>query len=172
MASRSFGIIPVLSSTASLTFCFTEYWTLLPFRQPEIPPQSLSAFQNSYLYQTIPGWVGFGLISIATGFLNWKHTVGTTRSLYGWGTAFTLGHYIFGPTVGIKLCLMMMRLFEVLEIMSDIAQVAKLIEKIVYGPSEEAKGSLAKWLKVHTVRMLLTDLPAMVCFVQGFLELA
>lgn len=81
-------LIPVLYSTASVTFCFTEYWTLIPFLNPSIPPTSLSEFWNSYLYQTIPGWVGFGLTSSVTGYLSYrslKNTSGITRGLYGWG---------------------------------------------------------------------------------------
>jgi hypothetical protein len=92
-------LLPVLSSTASVTFCFTEYWTLIPFLQASIPPRSLSSFWSSYLYTTIPGWVGFGLLSASTGFLGWRNTTGTTKSLYGWGTVLALGHYVFGPMV-------------------------------------------------------------------------
>jgi hypothetical protein len=48
-------LIPVLTSTASVTFCFTEYWTFIPFLHPEIPPQALSKFWSSYFYQSMPG---------------------------------------------------------------------------------------------------------------------
>ena len=102
-------LLPVLSSTATVTFAFTEYWTLIPFLQPSILPQSLSHFWNSYLYTTIPGWVGLGLVSASTGLMAWRNG-GTgggrgmdrlSRSLYGWGTVFALGHYVFGPLVGV-----------------------------------------------------------------------
>ncbi|TVY64250.1 hypothetical protein LSUE1_G008223, partial [Lachnellula suecica] len=141
------SLIPVLTSTASVTFCFTEYWTLLPFLHPSIPPQSLSAFWDSYLYRTMPGWLGFGLTSAVTGYLSFRSTAGVTRQLYGWGTVLALGHYAFGPSV------------------------AKIIERMIKGPPENAKGELRTWLKLHTVRTLLVDIPAMACFVGAFVHL-
>jgi len=50
-------------------------------------------------------------------------------------------------------------------------QVAKLIESIVHGPLDAAKDKLGTWLKLHTVRMCFVDIPAMVCFVGGFMHL-
>lgn len=44
-------LIPVLSSTASVSFCLSEYWTLIPFLRDDIPPQSLARFWESYLYR-------------------------------------------------------------------------------------------------------------------------
>jgi hypothetical protein len=46
-----------------------------------------------------------------------------------------------------------------------------MIERIVHGPPENAKGLLRTWLKVHTVRMLLVDIPAMACFLGAFVPL-
>jgi hypothetical protein len=54
---------------------------------------------------------------------------------------------------------------------ADEAQVAKIIGKMVNGPSEEAKNGLRTWLNVHTVRMILLDIPAMACFIGGFVHL-
>ncbi|KAE8441303.1 hypothetical protein EG329_005533 [Mollisiaceae sp. DMI_Dod_QoI] len=119
-------LIPVLSSTASVAFCFTEYWTLMPFRRADIPSESLSSFWDDYLYNTIPAWAGFGLTSSISGYLCFRNTTGLTKTLYGWGTVLALGHYAFGPTV------------------------ANVIKEIVYGPREKAKGLLSDWLKIHT----------------------
>jgi hypothetical protein len=47
-------LVPLLTSTASVTFFFTQYWMLIPFLQPSMPPESISKFWNSYIYQTIP----------------------------------------------------------------------------------------------------------------------
>ncbi|KUJ18564.1 uncharacterized protein LY89DRAFT_683511 [Mollisia scopiformis] len=134
-------LIPVLSSTASVAFCFTEYWTLLPFRRSDIPPESLSHFFDDYFYNTIPGWAGFGLISSISGYLCFRNTTGLARTLYGWGTVLTLGHYAFGPPI------------------------SKVIKGMIYGPHDKTKGLLKDWLKIHTVRTLMMDIPAMACFV-------
>lgn len=50
-------------------------------------------------------------------------------------------------------------------------QVAKIIERMIYGPPEKAKSELRTWLKLHTVRMILVDIPAMACFIGGFVHL-
>lgn len=50
-------------------------------------------------------------------------------------------------------------------------QVAKIIERIIYGPPEKTKGELRTWLKLHTTRMILVDIPAMACFIGGFVHL-
>lgn len=44
-------LIPVLSSTASVSFRLSEYWTLIPFLRDDIPPQSLARFWESFLYR-------------------------------------------------------------------------------------------------------------------------
>ncbi|KAH6675722.1 hypothetical protein B0J14DRAFT_652564 [Halenospora varia] len=148
-------LLPVLTSTASLTFCLTEYWTLLPFLSPSIPATSLSKFWDQYLYLTSPGWIGFGLGSAFVGWVVGSGNDGVARGMRGivgrkwylWGTGCALGHYLFGYSV------------------------ARIIQRIVYGPEEKAKSELRTWLKLHTVRTLLVDLPAVVCFVRGFLML-
>ena len=119
-----------------------------------------------------------------------------SKSLYGWGTVFALGHYVFGPMVrGLFLhTSVVLSPFEALvwavrgkkrkeyksrlgclerdeELTACSKQVAKIIERIVYGPPEKAKGELRMWLKLHTTRMILVDIPAMACFVGGFVHL-
>jgi hypothetical protein len=53
----------------------------------------------------------------------------------------------------------------------DEKQVAKIIEQLIYGPHEKTKDMQRKWLKLHTIRMILVDIPAMACFLGGFVHL-
>ncbi|PVH76597.1 hypothetical protein DL98DRAFT_592048 [Cadophora sp. DSE1049] len=141
-------LIPVLSSTASVSFCFSEYWTLIPFLQSDMLPQSLAHFWESYLYQTIPGWLGFGMTSVLMGYLSYRRTDDLSRRLYGWGVLFALSHYAFG-----------------------YYEVSQVVEKIAHGPPEEAKDMQRIWLQVHTARTICSDIPAMLCFIVAYMNL-
>jgi hypothetical protein len=46
-----------------------------------------------------------------------------------------------------------------------------MIEKIIYGPPEKVKGEARSWLKLHTARMILVDIPAMTCFIGAFVHM-
>ncbi|KAG4411752.1 hypothetical protein IFR04_015114 [Cadophora malorum] len=136
-------LIPVLSSTASVSFRLSEYWTLIPFLRDDIPPQSLARFWESFLYR----WLGFGMTSALMGYFFYRRTVGLSRRLYGWGVLFTLSHYVFG-----------------------YYEVSQVVEKIVHGPPEEAKALQKFWLQVHTARALCSVIPAMVRFIIAYLN--
>lgn len=45
-----------------------------------------------------------------------------------------------------------------------------LIKRLVYGPTD-SKDELRTWLKIHAVRTLTTDIPALMCFLGAFLHL-
>ncbi|KAH7364688.1 hypothetical protein BKA65DRAFT_491869 [Rhexocercosporidium sp. MPI-PUGE-AT-0058] len=141
-------LIPVLSSTASVSFAFSEYWTFIPFLRDDISPQSLVKFCDSFLYQIIPGWLGFGMTSALAGYLSYRCSNGHSRRLYGWGVVFALAHYAFG-----------------------YIEVSQVIEKIAHGLIEGVRDMQRYWLKIHTARTLCSDIPAMIYFIWAFLHL-
>ncbi|KAH6691222.1 hypothetical protein BKA61DRAFT_715312 [Leptodontidium sp. MPI-SDFR-AT-0119] len=141
-------LVAVLSSTASVSFAMSEYWTFIPFLRDDIPPQSLVVFWDSFLYQKIPGWLGFGMTSAIAGYLSHRCSGGLSRRLYGWGVIFALSHYAFG-----------------------YIEVSQVIEKIAHGPVEQVKDMQRYWLKIHTARTLCSDIPAMICFIAALLHL-
>lgn len=42
--------------------------------------------------------------------------------------------------------------------------MSKIIRLLVYGPPKDGRRLTNKWLKLHALRTLVTDLPAFVCF--------
>jgi hypothetical protein len=48
---------------------------------------------------------------------------------------------------------------------------SNVIKEAIYGPQEDAKGTIRTWLKVHTARMILYDIPAMACFIGAFVHM-
>lgn len=75
---------------------------------------------------------------------------------------FALGHYRFVPSVG---------LFLRKEGEGLMGILANIIERIVHRPSKKAKDRLRSWLKVHSMRMLLVDIPAVAYFIGDFVHL-
>jgi len=62
-------------------------------------------------------------------------------------------------------------LSRVLRGVVDENQVSQIIEALIHGPHEKTKDQQRKWLKLHTVRMILVDIPAMACFLGGLVHL-
>ncbi|KAH8819256.1 hypothetical protein F5884DRAFT_848582 [Xylogone sp. PMI_703] len=146
MKIASLRLLPVLSSTASTMVAISEIWTILPFLKPSIEENAVTTWFDNWLYYSLPGAVGLGLTSTIAGYLGWKNTGGGARFCYGWGTVLAVGHFVFGPTI------------------------ARGIERLVHKPSQP-KAGVRTWLKIHTIRTVVTDIPAMIFFLGGFLHL-
>ncbi|KAH9950087.1 hypothetical protein B0H21DRAFT_23241 [Amylocystis lapponica] len=138
-------LTPVLSATAALTFAASEYWTLLPWLKPDTQPQALSKWFDQWFRYGTAGVVVFGTASLVGGYASWRDTVGGARALYKYGIFFAVGHFAFVPPV------------------------SQCIKRLVYGPTD-SKDELRLWLKLHTARTVLTDLPAFLCFLGAYLH--
>jgi len=138
-------LLPVLSSTASVVFAISEYQTLIPWLGRDLPSKHLSSWFNRWFRLAVVGVLVFGVTSTWGGYLGWRGTVGTASALYKYGTCFALGHFAFVPSI------------------------SRCIKRLVYGPTD-AKEELRLWLKIHTVRTLVADIPAALCFVGAFLH--
>ncbi|KAL2060176.1 hypothetical protein VTL71DRAFT_9571 [Oculimacula yallundae] len=135
MSSPTFrDLIPVLTSTASVSFALSEYWTFMPFLRPDISPQSLVNFWDSFLYPSSPAWLGFGLTSSLFGYLSYRSSQNPSRRLYGWGVIFALSHYAFG-----------------------YVEVSHILSKIPLAPLDDVKNLQRKWLMIHTARTIWTS---------------
>jgi len=99
MRLNTVRILPLLAATASTTYALSEAWTLLPFFQPSISSSALSTWFNSWLYHAIAGVITLGATSVITGYLGWKNSVGAARTMFGWGTVFAAGHFVYVPVV-------------------------------------------------------------------------
>ncbi|KAF9235004.1 hypothetical protein BU15DRAFT_65221 [Melanogaster broomeanus] len=138
-------LVPVLSSTASVTFAMSEYQTLVPWLSRDLPSKHLATWFNHWFKLGTVGILAFGIASTWGGYLGWRETAGGASVLYKYGTYFALGHFAFAPPV------------------------SQCIKRLVYDPTD-GKEELKLWLKIHTVRTLTTDIPAMLCFVGAYLH--
>ena len=75
-------LVPVLSSTASLTLAITEYQSLLPWRTSRLPPKHLSAWFDRWFKLALASVLVFGVTSTWGGYAAWKATLGPARVLY------------------------------------------------------------------------------------------
>ncbi|KAF8555194.1 hypothetical protein OG21DRAFT_1508015 [Imleria badia] len=137
-------LVPVLSSTASLTLALSEYQALIPWRSSDLPPKHFSAWFDRWFKLVLAGVLVFGITSTYSGYAAYNATLGPARTMYKYGTCFALAHFVFAPPV------------------------AQCINRLVHGPTHP-KDELDLWLKIHTLRTLTTDLPALFCFVSAFL---
>ncbi|EGN92624.1 hypothetical protein SERLA73DRAFT_190806 [Serpula lacrymans var. lacrymans S7.3] len=138
-------LTPVLSATASVTYAMSEYFTLIPWLRKDTPSTTLSTWFNDWFRLGLVSVLTFGTVSVAGGYAGWKDTVGGASVLYMYGTFFAIGHFAFVPWI------------------------SRCIKRLVYGPTD-AKDELRWWLKLHTVRMITMDIPAMLCFLGGYLH--
>ncbi|EIW81048.1 hypothetical protein CONPUDRAFT_82130 [Coniophora puteana RWD-64-598 SS2] len=141
-----FHLAPVLTSGASLAWAFSEYQTLIPFLQSDIPAAPLASWFNRWFRLATAGIVGCGLASTSWGYVGSTRAAGMAGRLYLYGAVLSAAHFAFVPWI------------------------APCIERLVYGPEHRTKDELRRWLRIHTVRTLLTDIPAFVCFTWGYLE--
>ncbi|KZF19759.1 hypothetical protein L228DRAFT_271080 [Xylona heveae TC161] len=140
-----YRLLPGLTATAALSYAASEYWVLVPFLHRDIPKEAPGIWWNQALWPGTAGVLAIGWTSVGAGILSMRHTAGEAQSLYKWGAIFAAAHFIFAPFV------------------------AQVIKRTVYGPPENSKNEVRTWLKIHTLRTIVADLPAAICFLRAFL---
>ncbi|RYP06877.1 hypothetical protein DL765_009333 [Monosporascus sp. GIB2] len=153
MASRQFfdpltllRVAPVVSSSAALWFSHDQYFFLKVFLRIEehdkvkpVIPAYFRKFFNGGVVRLLPLYA----ITIGTGIANSYSRPAAAHLWYACGAAFALAHFTFVPAV-----------------MWKVEHLAN--------EENDAKGTgaeyLKKWLDVHTIRSIVVDFPAWLCF--------
>lgn len=157
-------ILPVLSTTSTLTFTFCEYLFLVPYTNypnrlhgtvnEALPPYVSRWFPPAFRYilvmYTFTWGVAVANLAVQMDGLSISGPSSGTNaaawSLYLVGLVFSIGHMAWGP------------------------KAKGLMDAI--GKEEQNKESISimkKWLRLNTVRGFLADVPAWACFLAGFL---
>ncbi|KAI1037834.1 hypothetical protein LB503_009516 [Fusarium chuoi] len=155
LPTKLLRLLPVISSIVSLQFAYDEYAFLSCWTIPQYRVQA-----NELLPLWFTNWGPWGTkvvfgsftLSLASGFANtvtsWNGT--GARSIvvsYLAGTLFAAGHLlIFGP--------------KAIDLLAKIRR---------NDANASSTASLELWLEMHLTRSLVVDLPAVVCFITGFL---
>ena len=159
-------IAPVLLTTSSLTFSFTQYLFHKPYLT--LPPQTRPQVNNllrDYIHQQFPS----GLATILVLYpLTWATAIanltsfgnrikippltGTSRYLYLAGLVFNVGHMLWAPRAK--------------ALMEEIGGIRSRGDVSAEGDNVALLGS---WLRLHVTRSILADFPSWVCFTAGFL---
>ncbi|EWG55463.1 hypothetical protein FVEG_13460 [Fusarium verticillioides 7600] len=151
LPTKLLRLLPVISSIVSLQFAYDEYaflscWTIRQYR----------AQANELLPLWFTNWGPWGTkvvfgsftLSLASGIANIVTSGAQSVVLfYLAGTVFAAGHLlIFGPkAVGL------------------LARIRR------NDTNASSTASLELWLEMHLTRSLVMDLPALACFITGFL---
>ena len=158
-------VIPLCTSSATLGLSLFQYPVFLSFMhaRPSIAGRPLSSYWQIFLKQSVGLVTASGLLSTAVGAYSWRwlHTHGHLETTavakwYGYGALLALGHFVFVPLVA--------------------APIKKITDNAP-GDGVDAKGDdaveevnrqeMVTWFKLHTIRTLLIDLPAVWCFAEG-----
>ncbi|KAI0423128.1 hypothetical protein F5X98DRAFT_360212 [Xylaria grammica] len=157
MASRAFfdplvflRVAPVLTSTMALRFSHDQYFFLDNFLAPEHREKAKEIVPSYFTTFFMKGIWSIGVLytlTPAAGITNFYSKPSGAWKWYAAGTAFTILHMAFVPAVMYK------------------------VKALADGPSkEEGLKLLREWLKVHSIRSWVADIPAWVCFVIGCLK--
>ncbi|KAF4953795.1 hypothetical protein FGADI_5788 [Fusarium gaditjirri] len=155
LPTKLLRLLPVISSIVSLQFAYDEYgflscWTIRQYRVQA----------NELLPLWFTNWGPWGTnvvfgsftLSLASGISNavttWNGTGAQSVVLfYMAGTLFAAGHLlIYGP--------------RAIDLLARIRR---------NDANASSTASLELWLEMHLTRSLVLDLPAVVCFISGFL---
>ncbi|OCF33540.1 hypothetical protein I316_04612 [Kwoniella heveanensis BCC8398] len=161
-------VVPLVSSTMSLQWAVDEYQFLSSWMEPSYRSQAdallpawfktWAAQSSTVLFTTFPWSAGAGITnlwllrnsSFSLGFPFGSGSSssaaaisgdGIAKTWYAAGVFFAFAHMFFGP------------------------KALGLLKKIREGePAGRPTTSLATWLKMHTIRAFVADLPAVICF--------
>ncbi|WVQ95817.1 hypothetical protein IAU59_002916 [Kwoniella sp. CBS 9459] len=146
-------VVPLLSSTMSLQWAVDEYQFLSSWMNPSyraqadelLPPwfKTWGAQSTAVLFTTFPWSAGAGITNLWRLRNTNTNTSWTTGAgpWYAAGVFFAFAHMFFGP------------------------KALGLLKKIRQGePAGKPTTSLATWLRMHTIRAFVADLPAVICF--------
>lgn len=152
-------LTPIVSSTTSLIWAYDEFTSFSAWMDPAYRSEA-----DSVLPAWFKNWAQKGNfvlltsfpISLATGIANVLSMPGPAKSItwtsprlwYGLGSFFALAHMFFGP--------------RALGLLAEIQQKGKVDNE---GKRASATDAMGRWLRMHTERTPITDLPALLCFV-------
>ncbi|KAF2501425.1 hypothetical protein BU16DRAFT_522397 [Lophium mytilinum] len=155
MSLKLLRLLPLLSQTLSVGYAIDEIIFLGTWMQP-----SLRARTNANLPPWFKIWVGRGVWPIMLGYpftwtvsgLNFLFdrsalSASGAATWYAAGALLSAAHMLYGK--------------KALGLLDDISNDV---------PKGNSAHSMEVWLKMHWQRTLLTDLPAWICFVVGFLS--
>ncbi|KAK0249133.1 hypothetical protein LTR91_001435 [Friedmanniomyces endolithicus] len=161
-----FGLIlPLCTSSATLGLALFQYPLFLGFlrAQPSIAGTPLSRFWAATVTPGTALIVAIAITSTISGIASssWLHAHATLETTdvsawYVYGAVLAAGHLAFAPLVA--------------------GPVRRIMEGggggSGSGMSEEEverrnRVEMKRWLTIHTVRMLVVDLPALLCFAEG-----
>ncbi|KAK1059998.1 hypothetical protein LTR12_014819 [Friedmanniomyces endolithicus] len=156
-------ILPLCTSSATLGLALFQYPIFLGFlrAQPSIAGTPLSRFWAATVTPGTTLIVAIAITSTISGIASssWLHTHATLEttdvsSWYTYGAVLAAGHLAFAPLVA----------GPVRRIMEGGESGSGMSEEEVEGRN---RVEMKTWLTIHTVRMLLVDLPALFCFAEG-----
>ena len=158
-----FGLIlPLCTSSATVGLALYQYTVFLPWlqAQPSIAGKALSLYWDPHIKQAGGLVAAVAATSAFSGFVSarWLQTHATleTTDVSKWytiGAAFAAGHVLCMPFV----------VGPIKRIIDAGHASTKSDEDADKANREEMK----KWFTMHTLRTLLLDLPALLCFAEG-----
>ncbi|TKA72483.1 hypothetical protein B0A55_06693 [Friedmanniomyces simplex] len=163
-------ILPLCTSSATVGLALFQYPVFLSFlhAQPSIAGNPLSRFWAAMIKPGASLIAAMALTSTLAGVVSarWLHTHATLETTdvsqwYTYGAVLAAGHLAFAPLVAgpIK------RMVEAGQEGGGSGGGSNaLSEEEVDGKNRE---EMKTWFTLHTVRTLLVDLPALLCFAEG-----
>ena len=146
----SFAIVPLLSSSLTVFYAFVEPTIFIPWlrsadTEASATNRALRIWWNHFLTPSLTTILSITIPTIVSGSYALVKMPAYTREwkLYAAGTAFTIGHLAF------------------------VGPIVNAIKRICDEETEKSNGNvewLKHWLRLHAVRTVLTDIPALICF--------
>lgn len=149
LGAKLLRLCPVISSTASLLWAYDEYAFFSAWMHPAYRAQADALLPSWFktwapkgtrvLFTSFP----MSLITgIATTFAHRESLEASGALKWYWlGVFFAFAHFFYGPTA------------------------LGLLKAIREGePNGQTTVSMGKWLRMHKLRTITTDLPAFICF--------
>ena len=157
-----FGLIlPLCTSSATVGLALYQYPVLLSFisAEPSVAGKPLSRFSEQFFKSGTAVQVAVGLATAVSGVLSarWLKTHQTLETTdvsnwYTYGAILAAGHFVFVPLVA--------------------SPIKKMVDSAASTNSDDVieqsnRAEMKTWLTWHTVRTVVTDLPALWCFAEG-----
>lgn len=150
-------VAPLISSALSAMYSYSQYSFLKVFLNPHVGEDSskniLPRYFDIFFRKGLKVVVSLNLITASSALASLIRTDGLapnspSRMWYWIGFGLTLSHYIFVPFVA----------YPIRNIIED-------------EPKGRSLDELRRWLKVHVIRSVLVDLPALACYTAGTLAM-
>lgn len=182
-------LLPLITSTGTLTYAYAETLFLTPLADDEeqhrVPEPVIRTVWQRVFYPGLGAILTFGAGSLVGGVAGYRMSIATAGKgkemaavLYASGTALAMVHFGFVPWVsrdssyshsnflGGLFCLVEYQAL-ILTGMDMYIQIAKTIEAMI-DPTDEKpnrkRDNQKRWLELHFVRTLVSDIPAFVAF--------